>query len=181
MTNDKVREAIALFGFDRSTVVAPLRESTDNSVFAVGDDKDKKILRVSKRLPIEDATFECRVVNYLAEKGVVVPRFLPALSGEFYVIVDGDVAVMFDFIVGHHIPVDKDNFPNSSQAFEAGKGLAQIHNAGDGFQSSLPRHRTVFSELERVAPLRDVFESQFEQILSNKRSRCLNLGKCIKV
>jgi len=162
MTNDKTRETVVLFGFDRSTPIVPLRESTDNSVFAVGDDKNKKILRVSKRLPIEDVSFECRAVNHLAENGAVVPRFLPTLSGELYVAVDGDVAVMFDFIAGYHIQVDKDHLPDSSQAFEAGKGLAQIHNAGDGFQPLSPRHRTVFSELERVSPLSDLFEGQFE-------------------
>lgn len=162
MTNEKVKEAIVLFGLDRSTSIIPLRESTDNLVFVVGDDQDKKILRVSKRLPIEDVSFECQAVNYLAENGANVPRFLPALSGKSYAVIDGDVVVMFEFIAGHHIQIDKDHFPDSSQAFEAGKGLAKVHNAGSGFNPSLPRRRNVFSELERVSPLSDVFESQFE-------------------
>lgn len=162
MTNEKVKEAIVLFGLDQSTSIIPLRESTDNSVFVVGDDKDKKILRVSNRLPIQDVSFECQAVNYLAEKGANVPRFLPALSGESYAVVDGDVVVMFEFITGHHVQIDKDHFPSSSQAFEAGRGLAQVHNAGNGFKPPLSRRRTVFSELERVSPLSAVFESQFE-------------------
>ncbi len=161
MIDNKAQTALKLFG-DRSTAIDPLRESTDNSVFVVGGGSDKKILRISKRLPLEDITFECEAVNYLAENGVTVPRFSVTASGAYYVVVDGDVAVLFDFMPGHHIQVDKDHLPDSSQAFEAGKGLAQIHNAGEKFQPSSSRRRTVFSELERTLPLESVFEEHFE-------------------
>ncbi len=149
-----------MFG-DRSMAITLLRESADNSVFVVGGGVDKKILRISKRLPVEDIKFECQAVNYLLRNDVAVPRFLPTVSGEYYAIIDGDVAVLFEFMRGHHIQVDKVHLPSVTQAFEAGRGLAHIHNAGEGFLPSSTRRRTIFSELERVLPLRNIFEVQF--------------------
>jgi Ser/Thr protein kinase RdoA (MazF antagonist) len=157
-----IQKAEALFGVDASAPIVSLRESSDNAVFVVEKDGKKKVLRLSKRLPIEDVVFEYEAIDHLAKGGVLVPRFLPALSGEYYVVADGVVAVLFDFIEGHHAKADKDHFPTVQQVFEAGKGLAGVHNIGRSFKPSSPRRRTIFSELERALSLEKVFIEQFE-------------------
>lgn len=153
---------MASFGIDASAPVIPLRESADNAVFIVGEDNKRRVLRLSKRLPVEDIVFEHEAVDHLTKGGVSAPRFLPALSGGYYAVVDGAVAVLFDFIEGHHAEADKDHFPTAQQAFEAGKGLANVHNVGRSFTPSSPRRRTIFSELERTLLLEKIFVEEFE-------------------
>jgi len=162
MEDEAIKRAMEDFGIGETEPIVLLRESADNAVFIIGT-TNKRVLRVSKRLPVEDIIFEYEAVNYLANNGKLVPRFLPAKSGEYYTLIDGaTIVVLFEFIKGHHIEVDKDHPPTSRETFEAGKGLAGIHNAGKKFRSTLTRHRTIFSELERVSPLEKVFIDEFE-------------------
>lgn len=160
MTGEGLKNILALFGFDATIPIAPLRESSDNEVFVVGDN-DKKILRISKRLPVEDVAFECAAVNHLAQNRIPVPRFLPARSGRCYALNDGMIAVLFDFIEGHHSVVNKDHLPSAKQTFEAGGGLAMIHNAGADFKPASPRRRTILTELKRALALEKVFVDEF--------------------
>ena len=157
-----IQQAAVLFEVDASAPIVSLRESSDNAVFVVEKNGKKKVLRLSKRLPIGDVVFEYEAIDHLAKGGALVTRFLPALSGEYYVVVDGAVAVLFDFLEGHHAEADKDHSPTSLQAFEAGKGLAGVHNIGRSFKPSSPRRRTIFSELERATSLEKIFIEQFE-------------------
>lgn len=156
-----LKRALQEFGIDAKQPVVLTRESADNIVFTLGV-RDKKVLRISKRLPVDDIVFECEAVNYLAKNDAPVPRFLPAESGEYYALIDGTVVVLAEFIEGHHVEVDKDHLPTEQHAFEAGRGLAEIHNAGEHFHSSSPRHRTIFSELERALRMERVFAGEFE-------------------
>ncbi len=84
MDKETLEKILVSFRLEASILVSPLRESADNAVFVVGHEKNKRILRISKRLPVEDVSFECEAVNYLARNGVPVPLFLPASSGECY-------------------------------------------------------------------------------------------------
>ncbi len=141
--------------------VSLLRESADNFVYLVGKN-DKKILRISKRLPIDDVKFEYDAINYLSAGGLIVPKWLLTKTGDFYTTIDGSVAVLFDFLEGHHIVVDKDHLPTKIQAYNAGKGLGIMSNASISFKSTSPRKRNIYSEFERVLALSKVFEEQFE-------------------
>jgi len=141
--------------------VCLLRESSDNEVFVVGE-KDKKILRISKRLPIEDIKFEYEAIEYLFKQGLPVPRLARTKSDSFYTLSNGAVAVMFDFLNGQHIQVDKNHLPTTTQAFNAGKGLGLLSNKAIDFAPSAPRKRNIFSELERALTLSDVFIKDFE-------------------
>lgn len=138
-----------------------LRESNDNIVLVIGR-KDKKILRISKRLPVADIKFEYEAVNHLAEGGIPVPKWLKTKTGNFYTLIDGQVSVLFDFLEGHHIELDQDHPPTLTQAYNAGKGLGRISRTASGFVSTSPRTRNVFSELERAIALSAVFAKQFE-------------------
>jgi len=158
---NKIETALQEYNLTESSPVSFLRESSDNNVFIIGK-KNRKILRISKRLPIEDIKFEYEAVKRLSDGGVPVPKWVMARTNDFYILIDGRVAVLFDFIDGHHIPVDKDHMPTRAQAYNAGKGLGYMSNAAVGFRSSSPRKRTVFIEFERAISLSDVFINQFE-------------------
>lgn len=158
---EEIQKTLEEYNLSEYTPVELVRESEDNQVFSVGK-KNKKILRISKRLPIEDIKFEYEATQYLSNRGVVVPGWLITKTNNFYTLVDGNVAVIFDFLEGHHIQVDKDNLPTVIQAYNAGKGLGIMSNAAEGFSPSSTRKRSIFSELERVVALSDIFVNQFE-------------------
>ncbi len=138
-----------------------VRESADNVVYSVGD-KDKKILRISKRLPIGDIEFEFAIFEHLSKNNFPVPKWNKTKDGKIFVQSENTIAVMFDFLEGYHVKVDKDNLPNSSQAHTAGKYLALMHNASLGFKTDFPRKRNIFSELERVINLKQIFIDKFK-------------------
>lgn len=161
MDKKTISSILIAFGLDVATPISLLRESSDNYVFTV-EATDKKVLRISKRLPINDAAFECDAINYLARNGAPVPKFINTLSGKSYAVADGLVAVMTDFIEGRHAIVDKDHLPTKQQAHEAGKGLAKIHTAAKDFDPTLPRQRTIFTEFERALSLEEIFVNQFD-------------------
>ncbi len=157
----KITEALEQYDLVETFPVALLRESDDNEVFVIGE-KNKKILRISKRLPVEDIIFEYEANTCLAKGGVMVPKWILTKTGSPYALIDGKVAVLFEFLEGHHITVDKENLPTPAQAYSAGRGLGLMSNASAGFISTSPRQRTIFSELERVVSLSTAFTEQFE-------------------
>jgi Ser/Thr protein kinase RdoA (MazF antagonist) len=157
-----IQSAATLFGVSASASIIPLRESTDNVVFVIEVGGKKKILRLSKRLPVRDVIFEYEAIESLAKGGAMVSRFSPALSGKYYSEVDGVIVVLFDFIEGHHAGADKDHPPTVQQAFKAGRGLANVHNIGRSFKPSSPRRRTIFSELDRALSFESIFSEQLE-------------------
>jgi len=152
---EKITEILKGYDLAETTPVTLLRESSDNKVFVIGQ-KNKKILRISKKLPAEDIKFEYEAIKRLADGGIPVPKWLVTKSGDLYTLIDGKVAVLFDFLEGHHIEVT----PTSTQAFNAGKGLGFMSNTASGFTSL--RSRNIFSELERAVALANIFVEQFE-------------------
>jgi Ser/Thr protein kinase RdoA (MazF antagonist) len=158
---ENILKALQEYGLSEISPIKLLRESGDNEVYLVGE-KNKTILRVSKRLPIEDIKFEYEANGCLLKGGVVVPPWLLTKAGNFYTLVDGKVAVLFGFLEGHHIEVDKDHLPNKEQAYNAGRGLGLMSNAAADFKTTSPRKRNIFSEFERVIALQNVFVEKFE-------------------
>ena len=138
-----------------------IRESADNFVYSVGT-KDRKILRISKRLPIEDVQFEFEIFDFLSGDNFPVPKWNKTKDGKTFSHLDGQIGVLFDFINGYHVKVDKDNLPNETEAYTGGKYLALFHNLGLDFKSASPRKRNIYSEFERVLSKRVLFENQFE-------------------
>lgn len=139
-----------------------VRESGDNHVYLIGE-KNKKILRLSKRLPIGDVRFEYEALWYLYLNNLPVPRWVKTKDGNFYASTDGfKVAVMFDFLEGYHAHIDKDNLPTKEQAYAAGYTLASIAEIGKTLKPSSPRRRNVFVELERVLQNEETFKKDFE-------------------
>ncbi len=144
------------------TPIKLIRESGDNHVYLIGE-KHKKILRVSKRLPIEDVRFEYEALQHLARKSVPVPGWVTTKDGKLYSSVDGvDVTIMFEFLEGYHVVLNKDNLPNTEQAYTAGRMLGAIAEAGTTFKPTFTRRRNIFVELERVLHHEEIFKRDFE-------------------
>src|SRR3989339_509973 len=106
MDMGRIAESLKEYDLTEKSPISLLRESSDNKIFVIGE-KDRKILRISKRLPIEDIKFEYKAVQQLSKGGVLVPGWLTTKTRSFYTLTDGKVAVLFDFIDSRHIKVDK--------------------------------------------------------------------------
>ena len=159
---DNIVEILQQYELTESAPISFLRESSDNAVYCIGE-KDKKILRISKRLPLSDVQFEFEAMEHLSKAGVALPKWIKTKDGNFYATTpETPTAVAFEYLEGVHAERTKEHMPTIVQAHEAGKNLAMLHNAGLDFSSESPRSRTIFSELERVITNKDIFISQFE-------------------
>lgn len=157
----EISKVLEEYDLSENSPINLVRESADNVVYVIGQN-DKKILRVSKRLAVKNVAFEYEAIKYLAENGVQVAHWLMTKAGKEYSLVDGQVAVLFDFLPGYHINIDKDHLPTQAQSYSAGAGLGRMSNAASTFTSSTSRTRTIFSEFERVLSLEKMFVKDFE-------------------
>jgi len=175
---EKIKKALQDYNLDKTDPVTLLRESSDNLVYIIGE-KNKKILRISKRLPVEDIKFEYEAMEFLSNSGIPVPKWILTKDANFYTLIDGNIAVMFDFLEGHHIEVDKDHLPTQIQAYNAGKGLGLMSNVSAGFTSTSPRQRNIFSEFDRVISMSEIFINKFEggQEFVNQVKEATEFGK----
>ncbi len=159
---DNVAEILAQYDIFETEHVELIRESGDNQVYLIGTNT-KKILRLSKKLPIEDVRFEYEAMQYLSRGGVLVPEWIKTKSGNFYASTKKTaVAVMFNFLEGYHVQIDKDHLPTKQQVYLAGNTLGRLANAGQKFEPSSSRARNIFVELERVLKNEEIFKKDFE-------------------
>lgn len=150
------------YEIEETSPVILLRESSDNLVYQIGE-KSKKILRVSKHLAVSEILFEFELLSYLDSRGFGVPKWLKTKNGDVYGLHEGSVSVMFDFVPGYHVTINKEFFLNNkNEAFEAGKCLGLFSNIGKDFKTTQGRTRTIFSELQRVVDNEKRFKDEFE-------------------
>ena len=158
---NQIKKILREYNLIETETVKLLRESMNNIVFTIGK-KNKKILRISKRLPIKDIKFEYEAMEYLSKNGLHVAKWLPNRFGNFYTIIDGSVAVMFEFLNGSHASIDKKHYPTSFQAFNAGHELGLMSNVATKFHPSFSRNRNIFTEFKRVISISDIFVKDFK-------------------
>lgn len=159
---ETINKILEQYNIPETTPIKTVRESGDNLVYLVGE-INKKVLRISKRLPIEDVSFEYEALQHLALNNFPVPEWIKTKNGNFYASTkDVEVAVLFGFLEGYHAYADKDNLPTKKQAYTAGSILGSLAEIGKKFKPSSPRRRNVFSELERVLNAEEIFKDDFE-------------------
>ncbi len=159
---NKIIKILAQYDIPESSPVELIRESGDNQVYVVGS-SDKRILRISKRLPIEDVKFEFEALKHLSDGGFSVPEWVNTANGQIFASApDIEVAVMFTFLNGFHVPVGDSEIATKEQAFAAGSALGAIAEIGQTFKPHTIRHRNIFTELQRTLQNADVFERDFE-------------------
>lgn len=160
----KIIKLLEKYSISESTPLKLIRESNDNYVYVIGC-KNKKILRVSKKINTEDLRFEFDVLRHFSKNGFPVSIPIKAKNSNLYVFSEnGKVAVLFNFLEGYHIGVnkEKENLATKEQAYTAGRALSTMAEIGKTFESSSIRCRNIFSELERVITNEKIFKRDFE-------------------
>lgn len=162
MNNIKsIEKILEQYNLPEKTPINLIRESGDNFVFSIGE-KEKTILRLSKRLPIKDVAFEYDLTQHLLSKNIPVSEIIKNKDNQYYSLSTDSVVVLFKFIEGQHIEVDAEHLPTKDQAHNAGKSLGLISNAGLDFKTDSPRQRDIFQEFQRVLRSEDYFINNFE-------------------
>lgn len=130
-----------------------LRDGPDNTVWLIiADNSQKYVARVSKRKMKNEIAFEAEWLRFLHISGIPVAPILETRKRKTYAVLSsGEAVTVFNFISGKHLSVDINTPPPKKAVISAAQALAKIHNASRGHIISLPRRRTVFSELERVS------------------------------
>lgn len=141
-----------------------LRESSDNRVYKViSIDNNKYILRESKRELGSDILFELGWLDKLHQLNFPVARVLRTNYGEMYVTKNEKVLVLFSYIEGQHIKIQKDTKPSIQHTQNAAIALASIHNVSTSIDLAIPRNRTVTTELNRVLSNSDAFSNYYDE------------------
>jgi len=139
-----------------------LRESSDNKVFEIGK-HDKKILRISKRLLKKDVQFEFDVISHFHKYKFPVAQWVKTKNNNIFSSnINGDMAILFDYIYGYHAIGNNNLLPRKEQARSAGNALGKMCEIGQSFSSTKPRNRNIFTELERAIKLKNHFINNFE-------------------
>lgn len=163
MRNDKLIHIIEKsYNFSCSRLV-PLRESSDNKVFTLETDKNVNyILRISKRGVEEDVLFELNWIENLAKRGFPTTNIIKTKNSQLFFYYERFAIVIFKFVDGYHIKIDKKNKPNFAHIKKASQLLARLHNVSTGLILDHPRKRTILTELKRALEKKEKFEEFIE-------------------
>ena len=114
---NKLEKILDQYNIPEKIPVVLIHESSDNIVYCIGE-KDKKILRVSKKAVIDDVRLEFEVIEYLVKNNFPVAGWIKTKDGNFYASTeDIEVAVMFGFLEGYHVSINKENLATKEQAY----------------------------------------------------------------
>jgi len=129
-----------------------LRDGPDNIVWMLETKNGKRYAaRVSKRELGSDIAFEAEWLKVLLADGVpVVPIIETKDKKSFAILPTGKALTVFEFVNGKHLLFGIDQPPPLSAIKSVAEVLAKLHNNSRRHNVSLPRKRTVFTELERV-------------------------------
>lgn len=180
----EVKGIIKQFLFsDKLKEILPLRETDYNAVFVLDFFLEKKVLRVSKRLDLADLHFELEAIEYLNGRKIPVAMWDQTIDGKPYAVLDdGTIGVVFDFVDGYHVQIDKNHYPTPGEAFAAGNALGEFHAASKDFVPNVKRSRTNFTELEKVLLQGDEFRRKYgdgDEFVANAKTM-LAFGKSDK-
>ena len=138
--------------------LVPLRESSDNKVFIIKTDKDiSYVLRVSKRDIVKDILFELKWIEALRKKGFPVADVIKTKDGQLFFCCEGLTGVVFRFIDGYHIKINKHSKPDLAHVKKTAELLADLHSVSADIDLDYSRERTIFSELKRVLSKQNEF------------------------
>ncbi len=141
--------------------ITPIRETQYNELYKCTCDGKDLVFRVGKRSKKENTEFEIEILCFLSENNVPVPMPQKTLDERRYVENGELLYTLFNFIEGAHVEVSKSSMPSIEIVSEAGKQLAQVHNAVERFVPVGLTKRTMATELERVLDSKELFASVF--------------------
>ena len=106
-----------------------IAEGVENSNYLLETTSGRYILTLyEKRVDEADLPFFIALLDHLAERGCLVPRFIPDGTGTRLQQLSGRPACLIEFLTG--ISVTE---PTPAQARATGAALGQLHRAAEGF------------------------------------------------
>lgn len=125
-----------LEGYDLGALVAfrGIAEGIENSNFLLETTQGRFILTLfEKRVNPADLPWFLGLMTHLAQQGVTCPRPVPARDGRALGELARKPAVIVSFLEGRSLDI-----PDEKACFQAGRALAQLHEAGRGYEQERP-------------------------------------------
>jgi homoserine kinase type II len=129
ITDAELEGFMAQFDLGQPLAFKGIAEGVSNSNFLLETDAGRFILTVYEaRTNEKDLPFFLALLGWLADHGYPCAPPMPARDGELYKRVRGKPAAIVPFLKGMSV-----RRPSVAHCREAGRGLALLHRAGDGF------------------------------------------------
>ncbi len=130
-----------------------IHDGPDNYVYIVTDANGKKYaLRINKRLG-KNVSFELEVLVTLAQKGLNITRPLETKSKEYFILINNNQVVLFDFIEGTQVEkLDTEHL--ETDVIERGaRKFGEFHNFTNNMKVETVPNRNIFTEYDRLLAL----------------------------
>jgi homoserine kinase type II len=132
ISDDELDAFLAEFDLGRATAFKGIAEGVSNSNFLLETERGRFILTVYEaRTKVDELPFFLNLLRWLAEHGYPCAPPMPAKDGSLYKSVRGKPAAIVPFLSGRAT-----RKPQAATCREAGRGLAWLHKAADGFPQS---------------------------------------------
>lgn len=156
VSDDELDSFVARYDIGEVTSFKGIAEGVSNSNFFLQTTRDRYILTLYEaRAPKEDLPFFIGLMDHLAAHGLSCPRPLRDRGGETLGELSGRPAALVSFLDG--VSLKK---PQASHCGEAGRALADLHEAGQGFAMQRPNPLSVSG----WRPLADAAGARAERI-----------------
>lgn len=151
---------IKQYDIPRDVSIELLRDTDYNTVFLIHD-KIKKILRISKKNAPSDLIFELDAIEFLIQNNIPTAKWIKNKKNQSFSRIGDFFGVVFEFINGKHVLVDKNNYPTKTQAFQAGALLGKFHNKSKNFNTKSAKGRTIYTELVKILDDKENFKQKY--------------------
>jgi homoserine kinase type II len=132
ISDDELDAFLAEFDLGRATAFKGIAEGVSNSNFLLETDRGRFILTVYEaRTKVDELPFFLDLLTWLAQHGYPCAPPMPAKDGSLYKTVRGKPAAIVPFLSGRAT-----RKPQAATCREAGRGLAWLHKAAEGFPQS---------------------------------------------
>lgn len=139
VSDDELAGFVALYDIGEPIAFKGIAEGVSNSNFFLQTTHDRFILTVYEaRAPRQDLPFFIGLMDWLAGHGFACPRPLRRRDGEALTDIAGKPAALVSYLDG--ISVKR---PSAAHCREAGRAMAEMHEAGRGFGMRRPNPLSV--------------------------------------
>lgn len=139
VSDDDLASFVARYDIGQPIAFKGIAEGVSNSNFFLQTTRDRYILTVYEaRAPREDLPFFIGLMDHLAGRGFACPRPVRMKDGAALAEIAGKPAALVSYLDG--ISVKK---PSAAHCAAAGRALAELHRAGDGFAMVRPNPLSV--------------------------------------
>jgi homoserine kinase type II len=139
IADEELASFLAPYGLGEVVAFKGIAEGVSNSNFFLQTAQGRFILTIYEaRAPREDLPFFIGLMDHLAHHGFSAPQPIRRADGEALGEIAGKPAALVSFLDG--VSVRK---PSAAHCFEAGRIMAQLHQAGSGFAMTRPNPLSV--------------------------------------